>query len=119
MGSSMIDPTQGDLLESVQASVGWALLAARAARSETLDSAPANPSESSTAAPMRFRATITIDIDARDADDAERQCDAVRGQFESLQRAHPSASLIFQRRKPRVGPRAPAPAVVVSPYADD
>lgn len=116
----MSDPAQVELLSLVQASVGWALLAARAARSEALDAALANTSEpSNTAAPMRFRATITIDIDASDADDAERQSDAVRGQFELVKRAHPSATLLLQRRKPRVGRRAPAPAVVVAPYVDD
>ncbi|MFC5345052.1 hypothetical protein ACETK8_03480 [Brevundimonas staleyi] len=114
----MIDPVGMELLNGIQASVGWALLAARAARSEALDAAVANASEAATA-PLRFRATITIDIDARDLEDAERQSDAVRGQFEMMKRDHPSAALLFQRRKPRTGRRAPAPAVVVAPYVDD
>ena len=114
----MIDPVGVEMLNGIQASVGWALLAARAARSESLDATLANVSEAA-AAPLRFRATITIDIDARDAADAERQSDAVRGQFELLKRDHPSAALLIQRRKPRTGRRAPAPAVVVAPYVDD
>lgn len=114
MGFEMVDPVQTELLEWIQASVGWVLLA-RAAQPDA-----ANTQESSNpATPMRFRATITIDIDARDAEDAERQSEAVRGQFEMMKRAHPSAGLVFQRRKPRVGRRAPAPALVVSPYVDD
>ena len=116
----MIDPAQTELLDLVQASVGWAVLAARAAQAEASDAAVATaPNPSSTAAPMRFRATITIDIDAQDAEDAERQSDAVRGQFEMLKRAHPRATLLVQRRKPRHGRRAPAPAVVIAPYVDD
>ncbi len=115
MGFEMVDPVQTELLEWIQASVGWVLLA-RAAQPHAL----ANTSEpTKLATPMRFRATITIDIDARDAEDAERQSEAVRGQFELVKRVHPSAGLVFQRRKPRVARRAPAPALVVSPYVDD
>lgn len=116
MGFEMVDPVQMELLEWIQASVGWVLLA----RAAQPDVALANtPEPKDLATPMRFRATITIDIDARDAEDAERQSEAVRGQFELVKRFHPSADLVFQRRKPRVGRRAPAPALVVSPYVDD
>lgn len=120
VGSGMINPVRAELLELIQASVGWAVLAARAAKPAAPSAAIANnPDPQTPATPMRFRATITIDIDACDAEDAERQSDAVRGQFEMMQRAHPGAALAFQRRKPRAGRRAPAPALVVSPYVDD
>lgn len=116
----MISPVRAELLEWIQASVGWAVLATRAVKPVAPSAAIANtPDLQTSAAPMRFRATITIDIDARDAEDAERQSDAVRGQFEMMKRAHPAAVLAFQRRKPRAGRRAPAPALVVSPYVDD
>lgn len=116
----MINPVRADLLEWVQASVGWAVLASRAVKPVAPSGAIAkSPDLQTPAAPMRFRATITIDIDARDAEDAERQSEAVRGQFEVMKRIHPSAVLAFQRRKPRAGRRAPAPALVVSPYVDD
>ncbi len=120
MGSSMIDPVQAELLEWVQASVGWAVLAARAVRPNASSAALANTSSSqASATPMRLRATITIEIDADDAEDAERQADAVRGQFERMRREHPTAALAVQRRKPRAGRRAPAPTLVVPPYVDD
>jgi len=116
----MINPVRAELLEWIQASVGWAVLATRAAKPATPSAALANtPGPQTPATLMRFRATITIDIDARDAEDAERKSDAVRGQFEMMKRAHPTAALAFQRRKPRAGRRAPAPALVVSPYVDD
>ncbi len=116
----MVNPVRAEMLEWIQASVGWALLAARAARPAAPSAAIAKNLDLQTpATPMRFRATITIDIDARDAEDAERQSEAVRGQFELVRRALPAAALVFQRRKPRVGPRAPAPALVVAPYVDD
>lgn len=117
----MVSPIRMELLEWIQAGVGWAMLAARArpvaeptpAPVEALRSTPKGP------APMRLRATITIDIDARDADEAELESDAIRRQFELLKRAHPKAELAFQRRKPRNGRRAPPPALVVAPYVDD
>jgi|GEM_PF-4126066 len=120
MGFGMVIPVRADLLEWVQASVGWALLAARANRpvapspviASERDGTPAN-------APLRLRATITIDIDASDAEEAERSSDLVRAQFELLKNTHPTAVLTFQRRKPRTTPRAPAPALVVAPYVDD
>lgn len=120
MGSGMINPARAELLEWIQASVGWALLAARAARPVAPSAKIANTPDARTRAnTMRLRATITIDIDACDAEDAERQSEAVRGQFEMVKRAHPTAALAFQRRKPRAGRRPPTPALVVNPYVDD
>lgn len=120
MGSRMINPVRAELLEWIQASIGWAVLAARAARPATPSAAIASTPDARTPVnTMRLRATITIDIDARDAEDAERQSEAVRGQFEMVKRVHPTAALAFQRRKPRAGRRAPAPALVVAPYVDD
>lgn len=104
-----------------QASVGWALMAVRAASVEASSAAHANGSEAEAPAvpPLRLRATITIDIDARDLEEAAQRSEVVRGQFEAVKRAHPEAVLTFQRRKPRTGRRAPPPSLVVSPYADD
>lgn len=116
----MINPVRAELLEWIQASIGWAVLAARAARSAAPTAAIANaPDPRAPATTVRLRATITIDIDAPDAEDAERQSEAVRGQFETVKRLHPNAVLAFQRRKPRAGRRPPAPALVVAPYVDD
>jgi hypothetical protein len=120
MGSGMINPVRAELLEWIQASIGWAVLAARAASTAQPPAAIAKtPDVRTPATTMRLRATITIDIDAQDAEDAERQSEAVRDQFEMVKHAHPTAALAFQRRKPRAGRRAPAPALVVAPYADD
>ena len=120
MGSGMINPVRAELLEWIQASIGWAVLAARAATSVAPSAAIANtPAARNPAQTMRLRATITINIDAHDAEDAERQSEVVRGQFEMVKRVHPTAALAFQRRKPRAGRRPPAPALVVAPYADD
>lgn len=116
----MISPVRAELLEWIQATVGWAVLAARAVKpAQTPAAAATPPPPATTATPMRLRATITIDIDARDAEDAERQSEVVRAQYELLKRAHPIATLAFQRRKPRAGRRPPAPVVVVAPYVDD
>lgn len=121
----MIDPVQSGLLEWAVASVGWAVLAARAVRPASSSAVLANPADAPvsdspvSAAPVRLRATITIEIDAEDAEDAERQAEAVRGQFEMMKRDHPTAALAVQRRKPRVRRRAPAPTLVVPHYVDD
>lgn len=115
----MVSPIRMELLDWIQAGVGWATLAARASRPAPSSSVEALRANSRGNAPMRLRATITIDIDARDAGEAERESDAIRGQFELLKRAHPKAELAFQRRKPRSARRAPPPALVVAPYVDD
>ncbi|WP_309627228.1 hypothetical protein [Brevundimonas sp.] len=120
----MAYPIRAEVLALIQASIGWAVLAARAVNVvPTPPVAPPPPvarqSKALARAPVRLRATITIDIDAPDADEAERACDDVRGQFEILKRTHPLAELAFQRRKPRTGRRPPTPALVVSPYVDD
>ncbi len=120
----MVHPVRAELLTLIQASIGWAVLAARAVT--VTPKAPVAPpqtvarrSKALAETPVRLRATITIDIDAPDADEAEQTSDAIRGQFEVLKRAHPSAELAFQRRKPRNGRRPPTPALVVNPYVDD
>ncbi|WP_428150975.1 hypothetical protein [Brevundimonas sp.] len=120
----MVQPVRAELLTLIQASIGWAVLAARAVNVVPAPpTAPPQPaarqSRAPARAPVRLRATITIDIDVPDTDEAEQACDAVRGQFEILKRTHPAAELAFQRRKPRTGRRAPPPALVVSPYVDD
>ena len=120
----MVHPVRAELLTLIQASIGWAVLAARAVNvAPKAPDVPPQPevrqSKALAQGPVRLRATITIDIDAPDADAAEQACDAVRGRFEILKRAYPLAELAFQRRKPRTGRRPPTPALVVSPYVDD
>lgn len=120
MGPRMINPVRTELVEWLQASIGWAVIAARATRPGAPTPAVIiDQAQPATLAPLRLRATITIDIDACDLDEAERESEAIRGQFELIRRAHPCAELAFQRRKPRTGRRAPTPTVVVSPYVDD
>ncbi len=109
-----------ELLELGQASVGWAVMASRTNGPSAASAASANGSGVvSNPPPLRLRATITIDIDARDLHEAELRSGVVRDQFEAMKRAHPEAVLTFQRRKPRTGRRAPAPTLVVAPYVDD
>lgn len=119
----MVQPVRAELLTLLQAGIGWAVLAVRAAgTSQPAAVAPLPVSRRTSGVaetPVRLRATITIDIDASDADEAERLSEAVRGQFELLKRSHPLAELAFQRRKPRSGPRAPTPTRVVAAYLDD
>ena len=116
----MVNAVRAEWLEWIQASVGWAILAARAApHVGPATAVVSGRSEAPTSAPLRLRATITIDIDAHDAEQAEQESDLIRGQFELVKRTHPSAQLAFQRRKPRIGRRPPTPTLVVSPYADD
>ena len=117
----MFDPVHIELLDWIQASVGWTLLAARATQPAATAAADAviSRSEGPARAPVRLRATITIDIDAVGPDEAERQSEAIRAQFALLKPAHPSAVLAFQRRKPRTSRRPLAPDLVVAPYADD
>lgn len=120
----MVHPVRAELLTLIQASIGWAVLAARVVN--VVPKAPIAPpptaargSKVLAGAPIRLRATITIDIDARGADEAEQETDLIRGHFELLKQAHPTAVLAFQRRKPRTGRRPPTPTLVVSPYVDD
>ncbi|WP_298161281.1 hypothetical protein [Brevundimonas sp.] len=120
----MVHPVRAEFLALIQASIGWAVLAARAVNVGPVAEIASQPmvprrARGLAAAPVRLRATITIDIDASDGDDAERARDAIRGQFDVLKQAHPLAELAFQRRKPRTGRRPPTPALVVSPYVDD
>lgn len=121
MGPGMIDPASIDLRDWIQASVGWTFLAARAAgpAASAAVEGLVRRSQAPASAPLRLRATITIDIDACDLQEAERQAEAIRARFELLKPAHPSAVLAFRRRKPRRSRRPPAPALVVAPYADD
>jgi hypothetical protein len=118
----MVQPVRAELLTLIQASLGWAVLAVRAARpNRTAEVAPGPVARTpgGVETPVRLRATITIDIDACDADEADRRSDMIREQFGVLKRAHPMAELAFQRRRPRTGPRSPTPSLVVAPYADD
>ena len=113
----MVEPVGVELVQWAQASVGWALMAARAIAPATTVAVVDAPRR--TDPPLRLRATITIDIEAYDPEEAARESEAIRGQFEMLRRAHPAAILGFQRRKPRSTPRPRAPTLVVAPYVDD
>lgn len=119
----MVQPVRAELLTLIQAGIGWAVLAVRAvgpSQAEAIAPTPvARRAPGVADTPVRLRATITIDIDACDAEEAGRLSDAVRGRFETLKTAHPLAELSFQRRKPRTGPRSPTPARIVTPYIDD
>jgi hypothetical protein len=70
-------------------------------------------------APIRLRATITIDIEADDYVSAERAKAKVMAEYDMLRRACPGADLDFRQRKPRSQRRPPAPTLVLTPYVDD
>ena len=70
-------------------------------------------------APVRLRATITIDIEADDFLSAEQLKATVAAQYDNLRRSYPGAELDFRQRKPRTAPRAGLPGLVVDPYLDD
>lgn len=114
----MINPVRSELLLLVQASIGWAVLAVRAAGTQGKKrSDPADIQKAD--APIRLRATITIDIDAADPSEVERESAAIQQQFQSLKHRFPNASLNLRRRKPRAARRPAAPKIIVTPYADD
>lgn len=70
-------------------------------------------------APVRLRATITIDIDAADFLTAEQAKATVAAEYDNLRRSYPGAELDFRQRKPRTAPRAGLPGLVLDPYLDD
>lgn len=70
------------------------------------------------AAPLRVRATIVIDIEADDPVALERATNEIVVQHQILSRSLPRAELAFRKRKPRTRPRAVAP-VRIAPYVDD
>lgn len=70
-------------------------------------------------APIRLRATITIDIEAEDYVSAERAKAVVMTEYDLLRRACPSADLDFRQRKPRSQRRPLSPGLVLTPYIDD
>lgn len=113
----MIETVTGEWPMFVESSIGWAMVAARAATSGPAEPTP-HPAEPSPPAPIRLRATITIDIDAADLDKAEQETAALHARLEMLKEAHPSAELAIRRRKPRTTARAPTPSRVVA-YVDD
>ena len=115
----MIHPFRSELLLLVQASIGWAILAVRAAGTEKNRALEPGPGRPDPQTPIRLRATITIDVDAPDQSGADRETGAVQLQFEALRRRFPRAVLDIRRRKPRASRRPPTPTIVVTPYADD
>lgn len=70
-------------------------------------------------APIRLRATITIDIEGHDHLDAQQAKAAIEARFTEIRRDYETADLEFRQRKPRVNRRPPAPGPVIAPYADD
>lgn len=115
----MMHTFRSELLLLVQSSIGWAILAVRATDALQHRRAGAAPVGSSPDAPIRLRATVTIDIDAADPSEADRETAAVQQQFQALRRRFPHAALNVRRRKPRVSRRPATPTIVVTPYADD
>jgi hypothetical protein len=89
--------------------------------SVTLEAAslPAALRRPSGCAPVRLRATITIDIEADDFLTAEQVKATVAAEYDNLRRSYPGAELDFRQRKPRTAPRAGLPGLVVDPYLDD
>lgn len=83
-------------------------------RSRTLKARPA-----SACAPVRLRATITIDIEAEDYLRAEQAKALIVAEYDMLRRACPGADLDFRQRKPRAQRRPLAPTLVLPPYIDD
>lgn len=115
----MINPFRSELLLLVQSSIGWAFLAVRAAGIEKKLRSEPGPAAPDPEAPLRLRATITIDVDAADQSGADHELGAVEQQYQALRRRFPDALLDVRRRKPRATRRPPPPTIVVTPYADD
>lgn len=115
----MIHSFRSELLLLVQSSIGWAILAVQAAGPEKNRAREPDRGGPDPEAPIRLRATITIDVDAPDQSGADRETGAVQLQFEALRRRFPRAVLDIRRRKPRASRRPPTPTIVVTPYADD
>jgi hypothetical protein len=116
----MIKSPDVEMLAERPTTVGWTLLAAQGFSPVRPEGDAAGASgETPSNAPVRLRATITVDIDADTLAEAERGKAEILSQYEFLRQALPAAVLAFQRRKPRTGPRAPRPALIVSPYVDD
>lgn len=120
----MTSPTTADLLTWLQASIGWAVLAARTAPPSLKVDRPMPATLDETArlsdtTSARLRATITIDIDACDPAMLEQAQAEILAQYDRLRQSFPAASLDFRRRRTRTTRRAPAPALIVAPYADD
>lgn len=70
-------------------------------------------------APLRLRATITIDIEVGDYLDAQRSKSSVEDLFAEIRQRHEGANLEFKQRRPRVRPRPGAPGPIIAAYADD
>lgn len=120
----MISPAKVDLLMWLQASIGWAVLAARVPGPSSKGAmpppeAPDAPSKLIDSAPARLRATITIDIDACDPAMLEQAQTEILAQYDRLRQSFPAASLDVRRRRTRSGRRAPTPPPLVAPYVDD
>lgn len=69
--------------------------------------------------PLKFRATITFDIEVDDDRDAMKQKAAIEAAFALIRPLHEAASLDFKQRRIRTRPRPGAPAHIVAVYADD
>jgi hypothetical protein len=69
--------------------------------------------------PLRYRAVITIEIEAVDEMDVQSERSAIEDAFAAVRLVQPSAQLDFKRRKPRARPRPGAPGMIIVAYADD
>lgn len=69
--------------------------------------------------PVRLRATITMDIEARDHVDVEAAKTSIEATFVKIRELHESANLEFKQRRLRARPRPGAPGPVVAAYLDD
>lgn len=115
----MIHPFRSELMLLIQSSIGWAILAVQAAGTHKQRGAVRGSDGPDPDAPIRLRATITIDVDAPHQSAADRETGAIQQQFQALRHRFPHAVLDIRRRKPRASRRPPPPTIVVNPYADD
>ncbi|WP_333591053.1 hypothetical protein [Brevundimonas sp.] len=66
---------------------------------------------------MKLRATISIDFEAEDVLDARSKKREIETRLQALQATYDDLSLVVTERRPRIRPRAPAPAAVYRPAA--
>lgn len=69
--------------------------------------------------PLKFRATITIDIEVDDDRDAAMERAVIEAAFALIRPLNESASLDVKQRRIRNRPRPGAPGTVVAEYEND
>ena len=69
--------------------------------------------------PLKFRATITVDIEVDDDRDARMERVAIEAAFALIRPLSESASLDVKQRRTRNRPRPGAPGTIVAEHEDD